>query len=198
MNVTKQQRSALVGMILGDGYLQKTGESNARLRLEHGLKQRDYLIWKTKLIPQLFQGKPTLLDRVHPQTKRTYRYIRHQSNSSSYLGKMRRVFYVNNIKVIPKNLSSLLISDIGLAIWYFDDGYYYPKDNSMYLYLGRVTRQDAEIARNALQEKFSLQSTILDKKHKGFVIYFSPKESRKISQLIRKYVIPSMAYKIPS
>ena len=34
------QKQILYGTILGDGYLQKTGEKNARLRLEHGEKQK--------------------------------------------------------------------------------------------------------------------------------------------------------------
>ena len=51
--LTRQEiKSAIIGMILGDGYLQKTGEKNARLRLEHGYKQKEYLLWKTEKLKQ--------------------------------------------------------------------------------------------------------------------------------------------------
>ena len=89
MKINKEQESALVGMVLGDAYLQKTGTQNARLRLEHRADHREYLIWKTHLLPHLFQGAPTFLDRIHPDTHRTYSYVRQQSNASPYLGKMR-------------------------------------------------------------------------------------------------------------
>src|SRR3990167_10219321 len=46
--MTNKQKSVILGSILGDGFLQQTGKNNARLRLEHGLKQKEYLIWKYK------------------------------------------------------------------------------------------------------------------------------------------------------
>ena len=197
MNLNKEQKSALIGMILGDGYLQKTGEKNSRLRLEHSLKQKEYLLWKVNLLPELFQGKPKILDRIHPITKKTYNYIRHQSNSSPELGKLQKLFYPEGKKKIPENLSGLMRSDISLAIWYLDDGYYYQRDNSMYLYLGKVSKQEAEIANKTISEKFGIQNSILDKKNKGFVLYFSPKEIHKLKLIVEKYIMPSMAYKLP-
>lgn len=197
MNLSKKQKSALIGMILGDGYLQKTGEKNSRLRLEHSLKQEEYLLWKVSLLPELFQGKPEILQRVHPITKKTYSYIRHQSNSSPELGKLQKLFYPDGRKKIPENLSGLIRSDISLAIWYLDDGYYYQKDNSMYLYLGKVSKKEAQIASKAILEKFGIQNSILDKKNKGFVLYFSPKEIPKLKLIVEKYIMPSMAYKLP-
>ena len=62
MNLTKKQNAAIVGMILGDGYLQSTGKNNARLRLEQKLDHADYLVWKISLLPKLFQGKLEFLE----------------------------------------------------------------------------------------------------------------------------------------
>ncbi len=198
MNLTKKQKSAIVGMILGDGYLQKTGKRNARLRLEHREDHYDYLIWKTKLLPNLFQGKPKFVQRIHPLTKKIYRYVRHQSNSSPYLGKLRRLFYQEGKKIIPENLEKLLRDDISFAIWYYDDGYYYKRDQCFYLYLGKVKRKEADIASLALKKKFDLYSRVLDKKNKGFVLYFPSTEKEKIKKILEKYYLPVMVYKIPS
>lgn len=196
MKITKEQEAAIAGMILGDGYLQKTGQKNARLRLEHRADHKDYLIWKTKLLPELFQGQPTFLKRKHPITKKIYSYVRHQSNSTPVLGRLRKVFYPEEKKKIPDNLIKFLKSDIALAIWYFDDGYYYPRDNCAYIYLGRVSRREAEVARDALLKCYDLVTRILDKKQKGFVLYFSPSELKKLKTTVEKYVVPVMAYKI--
>lgn len=197
MNLTKQQQSALVGMILGDAYLQPTGKRNARLRLEQRADHKDYLVWKANLLPQLFQGKPTFLERVHPITKRTYRYVRWQSNTSPVLGKFRKLFYPDGKKKIPENLKKFLRDDIAFAIWFYDDGYYYPRDRCSYLYLRRVDHREAEIARDVVQEKFGVRSTMLDKKNKGFVLYFSREESRKIKLIVERHYVKVMAYKIP-
>lgn len=198
MDLTKKQKSAIIGMVLGDGYLQKTGKKNARLRLEHKAEHHDYLTWKINLLPNFFQGKLKISERIHPITRKIYRYARHQSNASPYLGKIRVLFYLDNKKRIPENLEKWLRDDIAFVIWYYDDGYYYRRDRCCYLYLGRVSKKEAEIASAAIKNKFNLPNRILDKKQKGFVIYFSPSEREKIKKIVEKYSVPIMAYKIPS
>lgn len=197
MNLTKKQNAALIGMILGDAYLQPVGEKNARLRLEHKASHKEYLMWKVRLFPQFFQGKVKILERIHPITKRAYRYARQQSNSSPILGKLRKIFYPDGRKRIPEKLEQLLRDDIAFAIWFYDDGYYYERDKCSYLYLGRVSFSEALIAQNAIQKRFDIVSKILDKKNKGFALYFSRKENAKLRLIIEKYYVPVMAYKIP-
>jgi Ni,Fe-hydrogenase I cytochrome b subunit len=77
--VTKRQKEILIGTILGDGYLQKTGKRNARLKLEHSERQRDYLWWKYEQLRNLMQDKPKRIERYNPIWKRTYVYYRCQS-----------------------------------------------------------------------------------------------------------------------
>jgi len=196
MKFTKQQKAILVGTILGDAYLQKTGEKNARLRLEQGDKQKTYLFWKVKQFPKLFQGKPHYLERKHPLTGKIYRYWRHQSNSTPELGKWQRLFYTDGKKHIPVSLSKLLTDTVGLAVWYMDDGYYYGRDKVSYLYLGRVKRDEAEIAKITLEKNFAILCLTLDKKQKGFVLYFPPKETIKLHKKIEKFILPLFSYKL--
>lgn len=198
MRLNREEEAAIIGMILGDGYLQKTGSKNARLRLEHQATHKDYLIWKISLLPRLFQGRPRSLLRVHPITKKTYHYIRHQSNSSPILGKLRDIFYKKGRKIIPENLEKFLKSEITLAIWYLDNGYYHPRDRCAYLYLGKVSRKEAEIAHRAIFKKFGLRNRILDKKGKGFALYLPFSEAKILKEKIGKYLIPVMSYKLPS
>ena len=122
MELTKQQTNVLVGTVLGDGFLQKTGEKNARLRLEHSDKQKDYVLWKGKIFGRLFQGTPSYLERIHPKTKATYSYCRWQSSASPSFGKWRKYFYPNGKKIIPTDIGNFLIHPITLAVWYMDDG----------------------------------------------------------------------------
>ena len=196
--LTKAQKSALVGMILGDGFLQKTGKKNARLRLEHSLKQKEYLEWKVSLLPKLFQGKVKILERKHPKTGRIYKYVRVQSNSSPFLGKMRELFYPKGKKIIPPKAKSLLKHPLGLAIWYLDDGYYYKRDNVGYLYLGKISKKEANIALGLLESNFGIKTKVLDKKNKGLALYFSPNQTERLKKTIQRFVIPSMIYKLPS
>ncbi len=193
---SKEQIAILIGMILGDAFLQKTGGKNARLRLEHSSKQKEYLFWKISKFPKLFQGRPKYLERKHPISGKAYKYWRHQSNSTPALGKWQRVFYPEGKKTIPANIESLLNNSLSLAVWYMDDGYYYGRDKVSYLYLGRTSKNEAVLIKNTLENNFGLVSKVLDKKNKGFVIYFSPQETLKLHRAIKEFVLPFFEYKL--
>lgn len=197
IHISTIQRQILYGIILGDGYLQETGKRNARLRLEHGKNQKEYLYWKVDMLKKLFQGKPKYIERIHPQTRRRYGYWRCQSQSTPYLGKLRKIFYPEGEKKIPKNLSNYLTART-LTVWYMDDGYFSQRDHSSYLYLGKVGLKEAEITSRTLLDLFDLPNKILDKKRKGYVIYFFPKTVDKLRRLLKKYILPQFNYKFPS
>ena len=197
MSLTKIQKAVLAGSILGDAFLQKTGTRNARLRYEHGVKQKEYLLWKMKAFPRLFQGGATHLSRVHPKTQATYEYWRAQSNATPELGKWRAAFYPDGKKRIPANVAEFIMDPLALAVWYMDDGYYYPKDKNSYLYLGRVSREEAVYAQEALVRNFGLAPRVYDKKQKGYALYFSPAETGQLQTLIRRHMLlPLFAYKL--
>ncbi len=196
MNFTARQRAILAGTILGDAFVQQTGSKNARLRLEHGEKQKDYLFWKGQQFPGLFNGTPTRMERVHPQTKKTYIYWRWQSNATPELGSWRATFYPEGKKRIPENLAEHVRLPIALAVWYMDDGYYSPEQKHSFLYLGRVSKTEAEIAAGAIRRNFELLPKIYDKKNKGFALFFSVAETKKLHALIAHEVLPSFAYKL--
>ena len=196
MNFTARQHAILAGTILGDGFVQKTGSKNARLRLEHGEKQRDYLLWKGRQFPRLFNGTPLRIERVHPKTKKTYTYWRWQSNATPELGKWRADFYPEGKKRIPQNLAEYVRDSLALAVWYMDDGYYSPVQKHSFLYLGRVSRAEAECAAEAIRCNFDLAPRVYDKKEKGFALFFSVAETKKLQVLIAPEVLPSFAYKL--
>jgi hypothetical protein len=196
MELTKQQTDVLIGTILGDGFLQKTGEKNARLRLEHSDKQKDYVLWKGSIFGRLFQGSPNYLERVHPKTKETYKYCRWQSSASPSFGKWRKYFYPEGKKIIPIDIGEFLTNPISLAVWYMDDGYFNKIDRNSFIYLGRVTLAEAEILQLAIEKNFGIVATVYDKKNKGFALFFGAEETKKLQKLICPFIIPSLQYKL--
>ena len=194
MKLTKQQTEILVGTVLGDGFLQKTGTKNARLRLEHSDKQKEYLLWKGTQMSRLFQGKPTFLSRVHPKSGETYSYARWQSSASPELGVWQRYFYKEGKKTISADIGKYL-TPLSLAVWYMDDGYLSP-DKSSFIYLGRVSKEESEILQNAITKNFSIEAKIYDKKNKGFALYFPVEETKKLHALIKSFIHSSMLYKL--
>lgn len=90
----------------------------------------------------------------------------------------------------------MLTEPVALAVWYMDDGYYYPKENSSYLYLGRTSQIEAKRAQLALKKNFDLSPVVVDKKRKGFVLYFSPKKTERLHKIISPFILPMFAYKL--
>ena len=194
MKLTKRQTEVLVGTVLGDGFLQKTGTKNARLRLEHSDKQKDYLLWKGTQMSRLFQGKPSYLSRVHPKSGETYFYARWQSNASPEVGVWQRYFYPKGKKTIPADIGKYL-TPLAFAVWYMDDGYL-SEDKSSFIYLGKISMIEADVLQNAINKNFSIEAKVYDKKQKGFALYFPVEETRKLHILLKSFIHPSMQYKI--
>ena len=194
MKLTKQQTSVLIGTVLGDGFY-KNRRENARLRLEHSQKQR-IMFYGKEYFRQTFQGTPSYLERVHPKSRETYKYCRWQSSATPAFGKWRKYFYPNGKKIIPSDITDFFKEPISLAVWYMDDGYYNKVDRNSYIYLGRVTRIEAEILQQAIAKNFNISATVYDKKNKGFALFFGAMETKVLQALIGPFIIPSLQYKI--
>lgn len=193
--MNKRQKAILVGMILGDAYLQKTGKNNARIRLEHSRKQETYLIWKAQQFPEFFQGKPTRLMRQNLTFGKTYYYSRWQSYAAAEIGKYHKLFYQNGKKIIPENLHIQLVNPLSLAVWYMDDGYLYKRDKIAYIYLPNYSQVEVHILLEVLRLNFGLQPIAKDKT-KGKVLVFSVVDTCKLLSVISDHIIPSMSYKL--
>ena len=190
-----RQKDVVIGMILGDAYLQKTGKQNARLRLEHGISQKAFLEWKISLLKNYFQSKLQMLIRENTIWKKTYQYVRIQSLSSSELGKLQRIFYKDSKKIIPNDFYKIFTSQLSLAIWFMDDGYYYHRDKIAYIYIPNYDKESKQHLLSALRINFNLHPQI-KQKTKGHVLIFSVSETEKLIGLIKHFIIPSMQYKI--
>lgn len=197
MALTKHQRDIVIGMILGDGFLQPTGKLNARIRLEHSIKQRDYIYWKYRILENMMQSKPKLIKRYNPIWKKQYTYYRCQSHSSPIFGHYRRIFYPANKKSIPENIGVLLVAPVTLAVWYMDDGYLYHRDKSAYIYLDRYSENELRYLLMALKSNFGLSPKILWKKKERYpCLYFDVSKTKKLLDIIKPYIIPSLKNKI--
>jgi hypothetical protein len=193
--VSKRQREILIGAILGDGYLQKTGKRNARLKLEHSEKQKDYIFWKYEELKNLMQDRPKRIERFNPRWGKTYVYYRCQTHSMPLLGRYKRYFYdEGGKKRVPENIEKLLRSPLSLAVWYMDDGHYYARDGVGYIYLPKYSPEDLERLLGALKNNFGLEPKLIKKK--GYpVLYFPREEFEKLMAIIKPHVPDFMKYK---
>ena len=189
----------IYGLVLGDAYLQPTGKNNARLRIEHSLKQKDYINWKYEQLENLFQTKPRRIDRYHPKAKKIYSYLRLQSHASPLLGELRKKLYgQDNKRQIIGAIDKLLKARITLAVWYMDDGYYYKRDKSAHIYLPELKEEEIVRLIRALEVNFGLESNWYCRPdRKSCQLNFTGRQKDKLIEIIKPYIIPSLRYKLP-
>ena len=199
MKISTRHKQIIYGTLWGDGWLQKTGERNARLRLEHSAKQSAYINWLYRELITIFQRPPVALTRKHPQSQRCYKYLRLQSHSSPLFGDLRRAFYdTQGKKIVPREAARYLPSALTLAIWYMDDGYYYHRDGSAHIYLPAYPQRDLERLIITLREKFALTPNWYCRPdRRGCQLNFTGTAKDKLFSFIRPYIIREMTYKTP-
>ena len=112
------------------------------------------------------------------------------------LGEFRELFYKNRVKIIPKNIESLL-TPLSLAVWYMDDGSIKSnRHKGMFLNTQSFSPLEVKKLQRILKKQF-LTETITRKDKNGLQIYILGKSAENFIRLIRSYIIPSMEYKIP-
>ena len=186
--LTRIQKEALIGMILGDGTLEMNGHY-PRLRVEHGLKQKEYLKWKYKMLAPLTVRKIQCFERKYP-------YCKFDTISTPLLEPYYKLFYRRGKKCIPEEIVQLLRSPLSLAIWFMDDGYRRNDCNALRISTDAFSLREQKLLIKALKKNFGIKARI-HKKGRTWNIYIPSCETRKFSSLIKEYVIEEMKYKLP-
>ena len=190
----QRQVSVLTGSLLGDGTLRRgKGAINANFKVEHGLKQKDYVFWKYEVFREWVMTPPKVSvrydkDRLPYPKSWWFRTIRHPE-----ITKFRKKFYPNGKKIIPGDIENFL-DPLAFAVWIMDDG----SLNRGILDISTYSFKLKEIGllQKAIFKRFSLESNYYRDRDKGLRMYFRKNEMPKLIRIISSYVIPNLQYKI--
>lgn len=214
--MNKQDRSLLLGMLIGDGCLKfkrhtkQNGEVSTYYEyvIAHSEKQREYIEHKLNIFHSIMGGKRP---KVHTEDVKLKGYDKvHNTCRFSRCHKSFKVLHKylysrNNKKYITERVLSYLTPQ-SIAIWYMDDGCLskskdktgkvYSIQCRLYTYF---SEEEADIVLKYFQDTWGISPTkSYYKKNDRWNIRFPVIESYKLEDLIHKYVIPSMQYKLPS
>lgn len=189
LHLTEIQKQVLVGTLLGDGSLKisPSGKS-ARLQVCHSFKHEEYVLWKKNIFkgwilsgPKYYKINNSLIFRTisHPEI---YEFFKN--------------FYQDKIKIVPKNISSLLKSNLALAVWFMDDGNGYGNTGAYRLSTYAFGLSGTTLLQKCLYDNFGLVSN-LKKDTKGYQIYIPVRSgsASKFRKITYKYVTSDMKYK---
>jgi ubiquinol-cytochrome c reductase cytochrome b subunit len=195
LHLTERQISVLVGSMLGDGTLRVgKGAVNANFKIEHGLKQKEYVFWKYKIFKKWVTTKPKISYRYRKNGERYkkswwFRTVRHPE-----ITYFRKLFYRKKRKIIPNEIKDLL-NPLALAVWVMDDGSRSGKQIDLSTY--RFTWREIKKLQKILEDKFQLKANFYRDRDKGYRMYFNVKNTEKLVKIISPYILPSLRYKLP-
>lgn len=128
--LTRIEESILLGCLLGDGHIEKRGNSY-RFKVRHCEKQSEYVKWKYQQLKRLCNKEPKLIKNGKDGS-----YLASYFNSKSglYLKFYHNLFYdavpdLNSKKtryqkvISPQLIRFLPKSGLLLAVWFMDDGH---------------------------------------------------------------------------
>lgn len=185
---TKIQQEFIVGTLLGDGCIRKSGKL-PRLCLVHSKKFENYFHWKISQMENYFN---LWREQIHKKKNSTLLYT--ETLQHAGLNKFYEMFYNNSKKIIPKNLD-LWMTPYSLAVWFLDDGTLNSKTNHR-IYTNCFTYEEQLELKSLLKRCFDLDCKIIQRKDLQYYLSFNSKNTIKLSKIIEPYVIPSMKYKL--
>jgi recombination protein RecA len=188
------QRSILAGLLLGDGHLETvTRDQTYRLKVEHSLKQKEYVDWLYAEFADFIRNPPyTKIKSLNEKKFSSYGFTTYSSEAFRFYAQQ---YYDGHKKIIPK-LFAKLIDPLALAIWFTDDGSFKSIHHKTYIiHSVGYAKRDLEVVQNVLEEKFGIK-VALHKQYDRWRIYILSESASAFKKLIEPHVIPSMKYKL--
>lgn len=194
LKLTKKQKEILVGLILGDGHLETLNNGRTyRLKVEHSLKQREYLGWLYSNFKDWINKAPEIRKRTSlGKIIETYGFTTYTSGILRFYAQQ---FYCNRKKIIPKIIEKI-ITPQSLAIWFMDDGSIKSKAHkALVIHTHGYSKNDLELIAKVLQKKFGLKIG-LQKQYNKWRLYVYSESVDNFKKIISPYILPSMQYKL--
>lgn len=212
MKLNDLNKSILIGLLLGDGYIDPKG----RIYVEHCKEQLEYCIYKAKLLHSVVGGKDisvqvserkrTPLKDREWKSGNTFITCRFRKQSKNFIP-IRQLLYTNNRKTITKEVLECL-TPLSIALWWMDDGNLTrrkQKDGSHGPYMLRLytflSFEENALIRQYFIDKYDMYWNIqtANQEKDQYYLYCSQEQGRKFLEIIRDIIVknvPQMSYKL--
>lgn len=115
--MTKDQRSVIIGSLLGDGHISPILYRNTYFSKKQTRRRREYLEWHFKMLSPY---SSRLFDVQQPLGDKVFELSIFRTHFDPVFTKLRKVWYPDWEKRLPVRLK---LDGLSIAIWYCDDGY---------------------------------------------------------------------------
>lgn len=190
--ISQAELQIFLGSTLGDGTLFLSQGTYPGFSEGKKYAHRPYLEWKAE---QLVRFKPHIFDRMSCGYSSTVLQTKRWPN----LAPLRQAFYPEGKKVVPKGLMNEL-RELGLAVWFQDDGSYDGHSASLATY-GFTTEENEWLAKEYFPLQWGLTPRLDRKKRRHgedfmYALRFRVADTRIFIDLVRPWIVPVMSYKV--
>jgi len=184
------QKKVIIGSVIGDGSIFKSkANTNYRMNLAHGLKQKDYFLKKYEIMKSLIGSEWKEEKQFHKVNQKEYTCVKFQTLVNPYFTEIYSKWYKDGKKIMPEEEMDL-IDEFVLAIFFFDDGF---KNTSGYtLCLDDYSEECVKTFSNHLKNRFSIEANI----HQGNRLYIPSKYKEKFKNIVLPFATNDLLYKI--
>ena len=192
--ISDEQEAIILGTLLGDGYIYQDKYGGCRLEIKHSKSQKDYVFWLHEKLRTICPGEPKERTDNHQWKFNT--------ESNPDVISFRKLFYPKGVKIIPRNISDILISPLSLAIWYMDDGSldFRPKSHYAFsLKTNAFTLEECRLLSKILDDNFGIKSSVqytLCRGKRYPQIYIGKNGRDQFRKTIAPFIINCFQYKL--
>ena len=214
MVFTPRQKQVVLGTTFGDGCLwvqstQSYGKivcsGNAAFKTSCRDPDKEYIFWKYEELRStgLFAFPSLRFMRSYSNPHYPYWVLR--ARVHPYFTELRKLFYPDGKKIIPEGPLGEL-DDLGLAVWYMDDGGLYIRRKAgwgpgreypcIWLNTQGFTLTEDKLIRNWLEAKWDFHFFVarIGKNHR--LGLHRKKECERFLDLVRPHIVPCMSRKL--
>lgn len=187
-NLTEEQRSVLIGTMLGDGGLRYRGKE-CRLHIKHSLKQLSLVDYKWHVFEPIISMKIRCF--CQKVGIKDYNFAEFVTLTHPIFTYYYQLFYKNSKKVVTEEVAKL-IDPLALAVWIMDDG------SAEYAGLSIQTHSfstsEVSLLIESIKKNIGIQASMRRNKGK-YIIYFPFKTLCDLKGKLGKYILPEFNYK---
>ena len=193
-------KGAIIGMLMGDAGLSKD-RKNSHLFIGHSKKYEAYALWKKEILEQVTSVSVWYGESTAQKDGKLHQVMRIWTKSHPFYTGLRDRMYFENRKTF--DLHCLLrLTDLGLLLWFLDDGTRYWEENGNTPSILFCTDRYNYIEHLSLQKYFHDRWNLIGKMNrhgKHWRIRFANSEAKKLDEIFSPYLsqVPDcMKYKL--
>jgi LAGLIDADG DNA endonuclease family protein len=201
IELTKNQKEAAIGLLLGDVSLQSQNEGKTyRIKFEWGDRNKAYAMHVFQLFDEWILSQPHKNSRISPNGNIVINWG-FQTISHKAFNYLADLFLKQKHKGIVENLILDHLTPRSLAYWFMDDGgkLDYNKNSKNYsvvLNTQSFTNLEVELMSEQLSSKFNLLCEVRSNKNKKIIV-IKNSSYQAFYNLIDPYLVNEMRYKLP-